>query len=162
MRFGPKGEFTKTIYHHETDSGTPDMFSAPATSKYTKYSMQVDVHQCIQSFKAKLPPCPPVDIPNVVSNSESDSDSDSESTAPSKVPPVSPSLCHDEGGSGAPAAPESDEPSKESIKENIHDFTDVKSPPQQVTQDHETAAVTDQAKLLRWYYCLGHIPFVKI
>ena len=122
LRFGPKGEFTKTVYHHETDSGTPDMFSAPATSKYSKYSMQADLHQCVQSFEVTLPPRPQVDLPHVVSDSESDSDSESETTVPGKTPTASPSPRHDEGGSIASPAPESDAASEESIEENIHDF----------------------------------------
>ena len=95
--------FAKTIYCHQTDSCTPpDMYSAPATLKYTKYSMQADVHQCIQCFKFTLPPCPVLDEPNVVSDSEFDLDSDSQSSALSTAQSPSPSRCHDEEGVDIP------------------------------------------------------------
>ncbi len=36
------------------------------------------------------------------------------------------------------------------------------SPPQEEGEDTQLAAANNQTKMMRWHYCLGHLPFVKL
>jgi hypothetical protein len=61
--------------------------------------------------------------------------------------------------SNLPSPPVDESPSKV-----IHHgpLTFNPSPSQEEREDTQLTAADDQTKLMRWHYCLGHLPFAKL
>ena len=71
LKWGPNGEFTKTIWLSH-DRAVPDMTSAASTKTYSAYSTMLDVKTQVESFE--------VSIPHLIEDYESDQDTTNETS----------------------------------------------------------------------------------
>ena len=187
LKWGPNGEFTKTIWlGHNKD--VPDMMSATSSRTYTEYSNFVDVQADVESFE--------VSIPNFIEDYDSDQEDQvahdhhddnsimaitrqgKENNVP-RDENLADLMTKSNSSQGAPniIEPDTDELDKDKSEVEVHqDISpignveqDVESRGSQmgekvheVLQDQDIPATLDEAELLRWHYRLGHISFFKL
>ena len=178
LKWGPNGEFTKTIWLGH-DRAVPDMTSAASTKTYSAYSNMLDIKSHVECFE--------VSIPHFIEDYESDQDTSNETSNKDidedTIVPINSQLrgegsmvnekTHDENltdlvnkttvvNQSAPHVIENDGVVDTSTA------TDTTLPPstsptvREIPQDQDFPATSDQAELLRWHYRLGHISFFKL
>ena len=171
--WGPNGEYTRTINMGKRKA-VPDVISAQRNSIYAKYaqvtSQYVDVETLETSFSTLVSDDEGSELGDKDEPTSSDDDenlsdfmqpqgefTESENQAAHVIPD---DVSTDNGGSAT-----------DSSNQDINDLNPPESPDeeefsefevQEVPEDLEVPASTDQAELLRWHYRLGNCSFFKL
>ena len=189
LRWGPNGEYVKTIWLGH-DRSVPDMMSAASTNEYSAYTKVLDKHFDVESFE--------VSIPHIIEDDESVHEYNSDASGSHNMPQVIPFSSHrgetrekdenmvdimqtapvrhtlpniiepDDATLSDEKSIQSDSESSESPdqvndNDNATDNANKNSRKvEAILQDEDYVATSDQAELLRWHYRLGHISFFKL